>query len=488
MKGSTTRRVRLKISEFKGTDTTTEKKLLSPEYSPDTYNFTFTGGALKAEIGVDVAMLGILTDKNFWHYLPELPEGESVANLHFYRKYDFTNKKRDDKIVVKGSSGNYYVAPFWETGTFEKIPNIFVSSLDSSVNYRYNGNDVLIIAGTGGGVYIYDGTKITYVKNAPTITSMCVHYERIYATVSGEANSLWFSDDFNPVNWNASLTEGGFINFDDDGGRVIKAVSFLDHVYVFRDYGIVRLTAYGSQENYTVSKVYVSASRILPDTIACCGDRIIFLTDEGLFSFNGYTMTMIAKEITNLFHRDRSAAKGAYVKGNYYLCCRLRQDAGKVLCEEQPGFINNSVVRVDVRTGKVDIFRGVDVKGMTAMESLHIGEVLLFFRGQYSTQMGMMSKSGKLFNILAPKHWECAETDLGRPDTEKTVRTVWLTTATDCTLTVVLDGKKFAYEVKGGSEPKKIVVNRRGSTVGFMIDTDKKSPVISGLTAEVDVK
>ena len=143
---------------------------------------------------------------------------------------------------------------------------------------------------------------------------MCVHYERIYATVSGEANSLWFSDDFNPVNWNASLTEGGFINFDDDGGRVIKAVSFLDHVYVFRDYGIVRLTAYGSQENYTVSKVYVSASRILPDTIACCGDRIIFLTDEGLFSFNGYTMTMIAKEITNLFHRDRSAAKGAYVR------------------------------------------------------------------------------------------------------------------------------------------------------------------------------
>ena len=58
----------------------------------------------------------------------------------------------------------------------------------------------------------------------------------------------------------------------------------------------------------------------------------------------------------------------------------------------------------------------------------------------------------------------------------------------DCTLTVVLDGKKFAYEVKGGSEPKKIVVNRRGSTVGFMIDTDKKSPVISGLTAEVDIK
>lgn len=101
MKGSTTRRVRLKISEFKGTDTTTEKKLLSPEYSPDTYNFTFTGGALKAEIGVDVAMLGILTDKNFWHYLPELPEGESVANLHFYRKYDFTNKNATIKLWLR---------------------------------------------------------------------------------------------------------------------------------------------------------------------------------------------------------------------------------------------------------------------------------------------------------------------------------------------------------------------------------------------------
>ncbi len=487
MRGTKVSRVRLRISPFKGVDASTAASLLAPNFSPNTYNFTFSGGALRAKIGIDKAELGLLTDKKFRHYLPALPENEKIENLHFYRKYNFTESKRDDKIVVRTNTGSYYVAPCWSTGTFDKIDGIAVTGDDCSVNYRFNGKDVLIVAGKGGGLYIYDGESISYAQNAPSITSMCVHYERIYATVAGESNSLWFSDDFDPSNWNTSLEEGGFINFDDDGGRVIKAVSFLDHVYVFRDYGIVRLTAYGSQENYSVSKIYASASRIIADTIALCGDRIVFLTDEGLFSFNGYTLTHIASKIENLFYGDRTEARGAYVKGHYYLACRLRADEKEILSETDHGSTNNCVVRINLKTGDTDILRGADVKGLVSVECLHISEMLVFFRGEHSHDIGMMSESGKLFSTLLPKHWESAQTDLGRADKTKTVRTVNVSTSTDLNFTVTLDGKSKTYFVKGGTEPKKIVVNKKGKTVGFAVDTDKKDPLVSAITVEADL-
>ena len=107
---------------------------------------------------------------------------------------------------------------------------------------------------------VWDGVSDPYeVLDAPKISSMALHYERLFATVDGEKNSVWFSDDLDPTNWSMSLDEAGFIELIDERGALLKVVSFLDYIYIFREYGISRLTAYGDQTSFSVSNLFVSS-------------------------------------------------------------------------------------------------------------------------------------------------------------------------------------------------------------------------------------
>ncbi|MEG2456726.1 MAG: hypothetical protein RSB08_02760, partial [Clostridia bacterium] len=262
MRASHYNRNKINIKIFDSINTLVNENILPLKYSPLCYNFTFNGGALDSKMGIEVAKTTVIVTPEGRHLLPDLPEGKSFKSIHLYRKYDFTNKKRGDKIVVRANDDTYYETALFEVDTFHRITNLSAVGKDCSVSYRYNGEDVFILSSENGFFYVYNGASLTTVTDAPKITSMCVHAERVFATTGGEKNSVWFSDDFNPTNWKVTGTTAGFINFDDDGGAVVKVMTFLDYVYVFREYGIMRLSVYGAQQDFSVSKLYVSAGRI----------------------------------------------------------------------------------------------------------------------------------------------------------------------------------------------------------------------------------
>ena len=100
-------------------------------------------------------------------------------------------------------------------------------------------------------------------------------------------NTLWFSDDLDPTNWNISLDEAGFVEMADENGALLKVLSFFNYVYVFRSYGITRFYATGEQSRFSLMHLFVSSDRIIGDTVCVCGARILFLTQRGLFDFDG---------------------------------------------------------------------------------------------------------------------------------------------------------------------------------------------------------
>lgn len=151
------------------------------------------------------------------------------------------------------------------------------------------------------------------------MTSMCVHAERIFATVSGEQNKVWFSADFNPENWKVSGDGAGYIDFDDEGGKVIKVVKFLNYVYIFRDFGVERLTAFGAQTDFSVSKIYTASARIYPDTIVPLGDSIVFLTEEGLKCLDGYNVQNIFADLSDFCRRTKETPSQRVWTGNISL-------------------------------------------------------------------------------------------------------------------------------------------------------------------------
>ncbi|HIU82856.1 MAG TPA: hypothetical protein IAC70_02765 [Candidatus Faecicola pullistercoris] len=472
MKGRVpTSTLRVRIPAFEGISVDTEEELLPLGYSSFAYNFTFEDKSLKSGFGITDGTCRYLLGESTYHELPRF-EDESIAieYIHLYKRFDFERGKRDDRLIVKASDGYFYETKVFERDVFHKIQNLGASGRECSCCYRYNNKDVFLLSSEIAGLFMYDGSTVVHIGDAPNITSMCVHNERIFATIAGEGNSLWFSDDFDPMNWKISSQEGGFINFDDEGGRLNYVISFLDYLYIFRDYGIERLTAYQQQSEFTVNKLYIGSGRILTDTIASAGDSIIFMAEDGIYSFNGYSVNLLIKGITSRLVGVKSHANAAFINGVYYLACCLNYfDSNQILCEQLNFMKNNTLLIYNTVNRKFQLIRGVDIRRMLAVNILHQSSVLSIFHNQYSNRIGEFNKSGRVFGTVLPKHWSVAPRDFGYPDRKKALRNFYINTAYDVTVGITTDDHTEQYHIKGSDSPVKIVVNRACSKAGFYI-------------------
>lgn len=492
MRSSSYSRRTVNLKAYGGVVTSINENILPLNASPLCYNFVFAGGALKDRMGVDIAKTTTLTSSNGRHTLPELPAGKTVKSIHLYRKYNFTDDVRDDKVLVRASDNNFYETKLFETDTFHLVTNLTAAGKDCSVCYRYNGNDLFLLSSEVEGLYTYDGTTVDHIAAAPEISSMCVHSERVFATVTGEQNKVWFSSLFNPADWTVSGTGAGYIEFDGDGGKVIKVMQFLNYVYVFRDFGIERIAAYGSQDDFTVTKLYMSSARIYPDTIAALGDRIIFLAENGVYSCDGYDVSEVCGEIKEYLPVDKQYSVGTGLDGKYYLATALDYGAdnrNKVGDENYIAHINNSIVVYDTADKEMSIMRGIDARGLTTVKIHTEASVLIAPRlDEQATKLGRFTDSGKYFGADLKKYWSTGYTDLGYPARTKTIRTVSLLSTCDVTLGVEIDGNITEFSLTGSNLPQKITVNKSGGRLRVYITTAaSKITTISAPTVVVDI-
>jgi hypothetical protein len=230
--------------------------------------------------------------------------------------------------MIYADDGNFYKRVLNSEDDFMLVQDLSFDKTPSAVTYRYNGKDVIIFS-LENLSKVYDGDSVFYIDDAPAITSTCIHNERLFATEGGQKTTLWFSDDFNPLNWSVSLEDAGYIDLRDDRGSLLKVVSFDGYLYVFRNYGITRITAYGDQTAFSVDGITASASRIIPESICVCGDRIVYLAEDGFYSFSGGTPVRIMEKLDGLNFSDKSTAKAKYYRGNYYCVVTLKNQDDK---------------------------------------------------------------------------------------------------------------------------------------------------------------
>lgn len=341
--------MRVKVTDFSGgirDDKSDQLKTIG--HAKTLLNFCVSDGSIK----------GLKTiEKN--SLVSELLAGLNIAGgrIFCYKRYDFDLQSRDDKLIVFDSEFNgYYINLEDEEKSLVPL-GVKFDSRPVMINYRLNGEDVLIMVSKTDNMVVWNGKDSPeIVLDAPKIKSMDIHYERLFAVTSGEDGSeLKFSDDLDPTNWSESLSDAGSISFVDDRGRLVKVVSFCDYLYVFREFGITRVYANTSiQSNFYVNHLFVSGGRILGDTIAVTGDRIMFVATDGFYVFDGVNTRRVLENIfpkLNLVGNEEAA----FFDGKYYLSCNIKSDDGSV---------THSVLRIGVDDFSVVIIDGVDPVSM----------------------------------------------------------------------------------------------------------------------------
>ena len=464
--------VKLSISNFsKGINTDKDQSVLDMNQSPLSYNFLYINGALKQGYGIGNVSL---VDKTGTSYVVDslYSDHEKFLKLWIYRSNPaYEGEATYANIFIMDDTYHIYriifdytfipLLPYTATdGLFTQVPL-------SAVSYRYNSKDYLVMSSLADGVYLVDpaATNIK-VNNAPKITSMCVHYERIFATVQDNQNALWFCKEFDPTKWEIDGTGAGFIEMVDERGYLTKVISFLDYVYIFREYGIARLVGYADETEFVVSQIFSSSSKIYENTVCICGDVVLMLTGNGLYAFDGLNTKKINLGIDEMFEGQKNEdAVCCFYKGKYFLACKLNYP-DEYMAEEGE-YVNNSLLVYDTETGELSITRGIDIRDMAAIQETRNNKVVMIFRGDNELLLGELNDSGKFFNVNLKKFWSSPKTDLGYGNKLKLIKEVYLESDYPCELEVKCDNKIKKYSIKQGSN--RIRINKRAKQLSLNI-------------------
>lgn len=419
------RTVRLPIPDFTaGLETRFDEAVLDTKTAAELYNFDVSTGALVDGWGLGESRLqGVL---EAWYYC-----------------------RGDEKILMyRTNDGVFYE----RNGQTEQLAVTFTAPVQA-VNYRLYGEDVIILCSANDDMAVWNGTEPPYtVEGSPRVTGMALHYERLFVTVK-DGNAVYFSDDLDPTNWSQDLSAGGFIELADGLGKCNRVVSYLNYLFIFRDYGISRMVAYADQTEFSVSNLFVSSGRIYADTVAVCGDRIVFLADDGLYAFDGLSTVKIAKGLDRLFAGGKPVAD--YYDGAYRLSCKIEGD-GTVGCEAGD-YTNNGLLVYRLSAGSVCVSRGLDIAAFLENECIVNGSLYT------------LARNGCGLDGPLEKRWRVPLTDCRLGGVDKEIREITFESDGVLTVTVLTDRGRRAFTVYGAGV-KRIRPMLAGKKIGMLFE------------------
>lgn len=417
-------------------------------------NFDFSSGELRNGIGF----------KNLTSCLNEEQGNSTLANdldgigdvvrvFHFYKYNQITNCRDDKLIFVNHLYQVFYINLYSQNKTLYSLRNITFTSLPVAVRYRLNGEDVILFSSETDNMVVWNGTDQPYeVLDSPKISSMVIHYERLFATVDKEKSAVWFSDDLDPTSWTVSLDEAGFIELIDERGALEKVISFSDYLYIFREYGISRLTAFASQTSFSANNLFVSSGKIYSSSACVCGDKILFLANDGIYKFDGLNTTKILTNISNnLLGIDNSNAMACYHNGKYYLACNYKFASA----------VESALLVINIDTLKLEsILRGVKVNYLTSLNTDILSGVIALTNYQNDqTDITMICDDGAYLSVPLKKVYCSQTTFLSYPDKKKTLKKILLNTKGDIDLFISNGLTEEKIFVKGSPLPQILRVN-----------------------------
>ena len=470
--------IKLSYSSFSEINSVTDENILPLKYAKSAFNYIIENGALKTGYGFDYLNLPYeKTDSNTMRQIFLPADAGYPHKVWLYKYFNQETSSKEFKLIMLTTNNElYYLDIYSNEQLFSKIYDISLNLESVAVNYNLKGEDVLLICSPDGSMGYING-KSQYIavekdEAQPDICDMTIHYERLFAISKKEPRRLYFSDDLDPTNWNINLNDAGFIDFTDDLGDLKRVFSFNDYLYILREFGISKVSAFGDQEQFYVNHCFSSNTKIYEKTAHLCGNNLIFLARDGLYSFNGASASKVKLNIDNMFVSENQHSVACFHKGKYFLSCRLNyNDELNIGCETCFPFFNNTLLSLDVQTGELSLTRGVDIKCMLNIEDEQISELICLFNSDNILKMGKLNKSGKFFEDNAIKRWVSPLTDLGYGDRRKVIKEIYLRTKFDCYVYVITESATKKIKVYGSAGITRIPVNIIGSLVAINFES-----------------
>lgn len=373
---------------------------------------------------------------------------DSFDKVMYFKQYFSNNGTTTHRLLVHGSDNKIYLNQMfcgvsslsWAFSmSFDKPPVVLA--------YKKDGLDAIIMSGGGKSIVWATNQVPRELVDAPDITSMCIYNDVLYCTIEGENFKIWYTTNLDPESIGTDNSK--YITLGDERGACRKVITFKENVYVFRDYGISKLNVYAKTEP-TYSQIYLSDSIIYSNTVTACGDCVIFMTRDGLYRFNGATVSKISVLDHLIGAKINSNSVATVLQNKYYLALNIDFNDGKqVLCETDE-YLNNALVVLDLENYSFQVMRGVDIKDMLALKADLVEKVVVVFNSKDKDKIAEITNDGMYFGESLPKFY--SSNYIVQQDLSKiTIRKVYVDASSNTEIKFVTDlGSKTFTTYKDG--------------------------------------
>lgn len=277
------------------------------------------------------------------------------------------------------------------------------SASPSCATFRINDdNDMIFFSSEEDQTTGHGGSGKQVFENIPKFISACWHGPYLFLVTTGPTNKLVFSSSKIDI-WNDDNTYE--VDIPDLRGGMKKVISVNDYLYLFYEYGVVKLSLYSVGAKVSYSHIFSSSAKIYENTIAKCGNSIFFYTTEGMFELESGQVKKMSNQPRFVLNDNKYMCAECF-DGKYFLACACNFGDNKTIGGENQTHKNNVMVVFDTATKKFSYTRGVDVSTFFVIKTPKFQRLCATIRGKYKAHLAQLTTDGKLFDDVLPKCWE----------------------------------------------------------------------------------
>ena len=302
----------------------------------------------------------------------------------------------DKKVYINQLVDDMYDLFWLYSLTFDSAPQILC--------YKHDDEDYMLLTSDNLMKVWRAGYSPYTIENVPIVTSMCACDGYIFCTIKDPAFKIWYTKEFDAEKVGNVSNVSNYISLEDDLGDAKKIVTFNEQVFVFREYGITKIEMV--KKEVFVSQIYLSNTRIHINTVNICGNNILFLTNDGIYSFNGVKVNKIELDLIDQLNINCEKAVASSLADKYYIALKVDFGDNKTVLGEEDG-LNNVLLIVDINDFSYQLIRGVDIKQMLPVKNEYFEKMLVIFNTGPIDKIGEIVRGSKFMEDNLPKFWAC---------------------------------------------------------------------------------
>lgn len=298
---------RFLIDGFVGLDQSIDENRLPLSFSADAANIATDGGKLTLTRG-------------FTKLIPDVAPDE--ARIRYFTYYKGNSAQYP--LIIADNDIYVYKDMQWQK-LYTITGNLNTAKFDS-VMVQLGTTDCLVIADGINPLIKYDGDSVSLFGSEKGCSDMPISFLTMYrgrlfaAGYSSQPNRLYYSvlpgDGRSVDNWGytdvSPAVEGGHVEVGSSNGDPIVGLKALSNqLLIFKKNSLYRLIG-DRPSNFTIEHIDASYRTTSQQRISAYGDVLFFLTENGLYYYNGVT----ARPVSDIF-KIKNLMRDALISSSY---------------------------------------------------------------------------------------------------------------------------------------------------------------------------